>query len=296
LEQSRLHSIHYAWAFVIHQPDMVALEQEINDMDHGLFLIEDDHTREFLELYGSGLVGEPFYQACRSLLTVQFNQRMTKYYQLEAASLDYMVALYAGMTGVMANAHDPLLHDLLMNQTESAMDTWYYGLVYQMSGWNTLMDIRWSACMGEDEASDETGDSLALPAPEQCPDFIRGIKVGASFSDFATVSITCEIIDVEISGVQGISPFVQYTHDLRKNEVTAFFGAKAKVNIGPVLELNVKEGLYVRANQNGLSDVGMKVASGGAIYAGNTGISGQIDGPEMEAGVAAAVQYWFGPY
>jgi hypothetical protein len=295
LEQSRLDSIYFAWGFVIYQPDMVAMQQSIDELSYELFLIEDDHTHELNELYGSGLVGEPLYQACRSLLTTQFAQRMTKYYQLEAATLDYMVALYAGTTGVMANAHDPVLHDLLMNVTEGTMDSWYYGLVYGMSGWNTLVDIRWSACMGGNEARDDTGDSLALPAPDQCPDFVRGIKVGASFSDFVTVSITCEIIDVEISGSQGISPFVQYTHDLRNNEVTAFFGAKAKVNIGPFLELNAKEGLYVRANQNGLKDVGMKVASGGAIYAGNTGISGQIDGPEMEAGVAAAVAYWFGP-
>lgn len=149
--------------------------------------------------------------------------------------------------------------------------------------------------MGAEEISNETGDTLELPAAEQCPDFVKGVKVGASLSDFVTVSITCEIIDVEISGTNGISPFVQYTHDLRKNEVTAFFGAKGKVGIGPLLELNAKEGFYVRANQTGLTDVGMKVATGGAIYAGNTGISGQIDGPEMEAGVAAAVEYWLNP-
>lgn len=295
LEQTRLDSIHNAWAFVIYQPDMMAMRQEISDLDYELFLIEDTHTQELIALYGSGMVGEPLYQACRSLLTTQFAQRMTKYYELKSATMDYMVALYAGYTGVLANAHDPLLHDLLMNVTEGAMDSWYYGLVYQMSGWNTLMDINWSACMGAEEISNETGDTLELPAAEQCPDFVKGVKVGASLSDFVTVSITCEIIDVEISGTNGISPFVQYTHDLRKNEVTAFFGAKGKVGIGPLLELNAKEGFYVRANQTGLTDVGMKVATGGAIYAGNTGISGQIDGPEMEAGVAAAVEYWLNP-
>jgi hypothetical protein len=165
-----------------------------------------------------------------------------------------------------------------------------------MSGWNMMVDMRWNLCQGALEGSSKTGATLALPVPEQCPDFIRGIKIAATFANVLTFSITCEIIDVEISGVAGISPFIQYTHDLRKNEVTAFFGAKAKVNIGHLLELNAKEGLYVRANQSGLTDVGMKVATGGAIYAGNTGISGQIDGLEVEAGVAAAVQYWLGPY
>lgn len=83
---------------------------------------------------------------------------------------------------------------------------------------------------------------------------------------------------------------------MRNNEATVFFGAKVKTGIGPLLEVSAKEGFYVRANQGGFTDAGMKVATGGAVNAGGSGLSGQIDGPEFEAGIAAAVEYWTGPY
>ena len=161
-------------------------------------------------------------------------------------------------------------------------------------GWAVNTGNYWTLCEGDQEESDEEADPLGMPAPGQCSDGVKATKVGLDLR-VVSFSITCEIAEVEVSTGGPLGPFLQVTHDLRKNEITAFFGAKATVMIGPVLELGAKEGFYVRANQDGLTDAGMKVATGGAAHLGGSGISGQIDGPEFEAGVAAAVEYWTDP-
>jgi hypothetical protein len=52
-----------------------------------------------------------------------------------------------------------------------------------------------------------------------------------------------------------------------------------------------KEGLYVTANRSGLTDVGIKVSTGGSVTGGT--LASKIDGPGFEFSVVSAMGYIF---
>jgi tetratricopeptide (TPR) repeat protein len=289
LQQSRLDSIMGAFNRVHEHPEVAALWAQSIDLLLEMVHLWSSTNNEIEDLFVNG--GDD--ETCRAMLRAHFNEYLPVWYEHEDVIQEYMRLEYAMSTGVLANAQDVPLHNLLMNRLQSNMATGY-NLNVELA-WSHWFSMLWEiTCGGSGEASDETDSEMATPAAEQCPAGVKGVKLGAEFG-IAQISITCEIVEVELSESAPISPFLQVTHDMRKNEATFFFGAKGKVMIGPLLELNAKEGFYVRANQTSITDVGMKTATGGAVHLGGSGISGQLDGPEFEMGVAAAVEYWLGP-
>jgi hypothetical protein len=285
LQQSRLDSIVDAIQLAHRQPALRALWEQSLDLDMALYYMWDDTHQALNEL---GITDEQ----CRAILLDHFPQYLDTWYEYEDVHQEYMTLLYATKTGVLANSQDAPLHAMEMHDLEMEMETLRYNSLHLP--WSRYIGDSWAKCGDGMENGDETDGEMVTPAAEQCPAGVKGVKLGAEFG-IAQISITCEIVEVELSESAPISPFLQVTHDMRKNEATFFFGAKGKVMIGPLLELNAKEGFYVRANQTSITDVGMKTATGGAVHLGGSGISGQLDGPEFEMGVAAAVEYWLGP-
>lgn len=289
LQQSRLDSIMGAFNRVHEHAEMRLLWEQSIDLLLEMVHLWSSTNNEIEELFVNG--GDD--ETCRAMLRAHFNEYLPVWYEYEDVIQEYMRLDYAMSTGVLANAQDIPLHTLLMNRLQSGVAT-QYNLNVELA-WSHWFSSLWeTTCGGSGEASDETDDEWEQPAPEQCPAYLKGVKIGVQMSDLVQVSVNCEVIEVEVSENAGIGPFAQVTHDVKKNESTVFFGAKGKVHVG-IAELNAKEGFYIRGNQNGLTDVGMKTAIGGAIHAGTSGLSGQIDGPEFEMGVAAAVEYWLGP-
>ena len=133
-------------------------------------------------------------------------------------------------------------------------------------------------------------ENVSFDEAEKCPQFVSGIKLAVKIAGL-TINVNCEKVEMEASASEAMSLFGQVTVNFKRDTVTAFVGAKGKISIGPV-ELSAKEGLYITAQKGGLTDVGIKVSTTGAINAGN--LAGKIDGPDFEFSVVSAVQYFMG--
>lgn len=294
LQRMRLNSLLAAVSLAQEQPQVRDLWDESAVLWDELRQMEDQITVDLTILWQSGGDLEQIKQQCRDMVGDHVTQYTAKYYEYEIVLQEYMILLYAIQTGVLTNAHDAALHALMMNHIEANVETTYQLLVPH--GWTINMNGHWTLCDGNvEDGEEEEEETPGMPPPARCSDDAKKTKIAVDIV-IASLAFGCEVSEAELSLPTPIAPFLQVTHDMRKNEVTVFLGAKFQTRIGPLAELNTKEGFYVRFNSQEFLDAGMKLTSGGSVLLGGTGISGQIDGPEFEAGVAAATQYWTDPY
>lgn len=273
------------------EPYIKALEDAYADADTALTELYNQHSQELNDLLDQGLPPEQFYPACQSLLSSQWASEKLAMQAVEEARREHAAALYYEQTGLAANLADPLHHEVASLMAKQDAESAFGDLVGMYSTRTGGMLGLWLECLGGQESIDASGGAPTFNEAQACPNFVKGVKLAVKIAGL-TMNVNCEKIEMEAAASQALGLFGQVTVDFARDNVTAFVGAKAKINIGPV-ELSAKEGLYVTANKGGLTDAGMKVSTTGAITNGT--IAGKIDGPGFEFSVVSAMEYITGP-
>lgn len=213
----------------------------------------------------------------RGLLT-QFLYTQGKYDQ---ATREFLVPWYKALTGLAANISEPLAEqsaslsaqrDLLFQY--SIIVLYAYNDVNPLAGW-------WEEAQAPVEPAILDPTSPATSGPQSCPDVLQRLSGSVSFFDTFSFKLSCDKLSFEAS-VPGLGPFASVS-ETRKGDWSIFVGVKG--TLGPITQ---KEGLYVKGDDQGLTDGGMKISTsvkaGPISYESPTG---------MEASFVDAYHYYF---
>jgi hypothetical protein len=271
------------------EPYIQQLGEAVTEAEAAVDELYAEHFTELNDLFEEGLPAEELYPACQQLLMGQWGSKKLALLAYDDSRRDHAAALYYEQTGLAANLADPLHHEVASLMAKQNAVAAFGDIVGSYSVANTETAALWLTCEGPPLDGGTEGEDPTFDEAEKCPPLVRGVKLGVKIAGL-TINVNCEIIEMEASASAAMGLFGQVTVDFRQDTMTAFVGAKAKVGIGPV-ELSAKEGIYVRANRGGLTDVGMKVSTTGSITNGR--IAGKIDGPGFEFSVVSAMGYIF---
>jgi len=288
LTEARFNNITTTAMRVMYEPDIEALYQAVADKDARLWELADEQGAEWLALADDYPDWNAYVDACRSLLRSHVPQWMSEYGEFEANLETLTTAKYAAMTGTAANLADFLNHEYVMLRIESEMNTDVDWRLFNLNAYAEQIWAFWTYCEGVAEATQNEDSQAQYDRPDRCPDALTRGKVGINILGLVTIRANCELFEAEISGPGLMTVFGQVTVNMRNKTTTFFAGGKIQAPTG-MGRLSVNEGFFVRVGENGVSDLGMKVTSSADVGPGQ--FFGNIDGPGIEFGVAAAVDY-----
>ncbi|HUM71368.1 MAG TPA: hypothetical protein PLK31_21275, partial [Chloroflexota bacterium] len=275
-----------------YEPDIQAMYQAAADQDTALTELENEQAIEWLELAGLFPDWNAYTTACRSMVTGHLSVWLTEYFQFEDLLEQYTMAKYATMTGTAANLADPLYHEHVSLMIERNMEVDVAWRLHVLGSYAGTVSSRWAYCEGVEEAIQAQASEPTFEWAAQCPAALTRNKMGLTLiPDILQLRLNCEVIEVEATGPGWLTIFGQATVDFRNKTTTFFVGGKIKSPSG-ANQLGINEGFYVSIGENGIKDVGMKVSSSVDVGVGQ--FTGVVDGPGVELGVAAAVEYWTG--
>ncbi|MBX3057304.1 MAG: hypothetical protein KF770_12610 [Anaerolineae bacterium] len=271
-----------------YEPDIQALYLDVVAQEEALAELTDQQDEEFLELYELYPDPEAFIGACRSTVTQQLAEMLPEYFEFEDLLEAYTSAKFAAMTGTAANLSDVLNHEYVSLLIEDSMETdvaWRLNVIW---GQANRTAVNWAICEGAEENIVTPPSEPAYTRAPRCPASLTRGKMAIKFLNMIQIKANCEVFEVEVAGPSILTLFGQVTVNFQ-NKTTTFF-AGGKINApGGLGELGINEGFYVKTGPQGVTDVGMKVSSSVDVGVGQ--FAGVVDGPEMEFGVAPAVEY-----
>lgn len=275
-----------------HEPDIQALYQATADQDTALTELNNQQAIEWLELADMFPDWNAYTAACRSLVTGHLSVWLTEYYQFESLLEQYTTAKYAAMTGTAANLADPLFHEYVSLRIEHEMEGDVAWRLHTLNRYAATVSARWGYCEGVEETAQAQASEPTFTRAAQCPAALTRNKMGIGLiPGILQLRLNCEVLEVEANTPGWLSIFGQVSVDFRNKTSTFFAGGKISSPSG-MAQLGINEGFYVSVGENGIKDLGMKVSS--SVDVGMDQFVGVIDGPGMEFGVTAAVEYWTG--
>ncbi|HRQ40590.1 MAG TPA: hypothetical protein PLD25_21965 [Chloroflexota bacterium] len=271
-----------------YEPDIQALYLEVAAQEETIAELIDQQDEEFLELYELYPDPDAFIGACRSTVTQQLAEMLPEYFEYEDLLAEYTTAKFAAMTGTAANLSDVLNHEYVSLLIEDSMETdvaWRLNVIWSQANRTAA---NWAICEGAEENIVTPPSEPTYTRAPRCPASLTRGKMAIKFLNMIQIKANCEVFEVEVSGPTLLTIFGQVTVNFQ-NKTTTFF-AGGKINApGGLGELAISEGFYVKTGAEGVTDVGMKVGSSVDVGVGQ--FAGVVDGPEMEFGVAPAVEY-----
>lgn len=271
-----------------YEPDIEALYQAAADQDTLLTQLMDEQSAEWLDLADDYTDWNDFINACRSLKRSHVPQWMTEYHEFEQMLEAYTTAKYAAMTSVAAHLADELNHEYVMLNIEHDMETDVAWRLHTLASYADATFAHWNYCEGAAEAIAVQPSQPQYEWAARCPDALTRNKVGVSILGLVQIRANCEVFEAELSGPGLMTIFGQVTVDLRNKSTTFFVGGKIQSPPG-MARVGVNEGFYVSIGENGVKDLGIRVTS--SVDVGPGQIAGVVDGPGVDFGVAAAVEY-----
>lgn len=271
-----------------YEPDIQALYLDAAAQEEALAELIDQQDEEFLELYELYPDPDAFIGACRSTVTQQLAEMLPEYFEFEDLLEAYTSAKYAAMTGTAANLSDVLNHEYVSLLIEDSMETDVAWRLHVIGSQANRTAANWAICEGAEENVVNQPSEPAYERAPRCPAGLTRGKMAIKFLNMIQIKANCEVLEVEVSGPTLLTIFGQVTVDFRNKTTTFFAGGKINAPTG-LAELSINEGFYIRTGAGGVTDVGMKVSSSVDVGVGQ--FAGVVDGPEMEFGVAPAVEY-----
>ncbi|MEZ4643632.1 MAG: hypothetical protein R3E31_13020 [Chloroflexota bacterium] len=288
LTWSRFHNIYITANRAEYEPDIQELYFDVVTQEDTINELRSYQDEEFLELYELYPDHDAFIGACRNTVTRHLGEMLAEYGEFENLLETYTEAKYAAMTSVAANLADELNHEYVSLLIEDSMETDIAWRLHVLSSQINTIASNWAVCEGAEEAATTQPSDPTFEWAARCPDALTRNKLSITFLDMVQIKANCEILEVELSGPGLLTIFGQVTVNFKDKTTTFFAGGKIKGPIG-LGELGINEGFYVKAGADGIQDVGMKVSTGVDVKAGQ--FSGVVDGPEIEFGVAPAIEY-----
>lgn len=271
-----------------YEPDIQALYLGVVAQEEALAELIDQQDEEFLELYDLYPDPDAFIGACRSTVTQQLAEMLPEYFEFEDLLEAYTSAKFAAMTGTAANLSDELNHEYVSLLIEDSMETDVAWRLHVIGSQANRTAANWAICEGAEENIVTPPSEPTYTRAPRCPASLTRGKMAIKFLNMIQIKANCEVFEVEVAGSSILTLFGQVTVNFQ-NKTTTFF-AGGKINApGGLGELGINEGFYVKTGPQGVTDVGMKVSSGVDVGVGQ--FAGVVDGPEMEFGVAPAVEY-----
>ena len=188
----------------------------------------------------------------------------------------YSRLLHAYASGLASNLANPVYQRTIMSATQHEIMSLYASrVVLEIASRTDSEEIEKDRCAGSGgEPTSEEGGS-DFPFPTACPPELQAIKVAFSI-DFASFSVSCESVSVQVSLPHALSPFAQVGYDIGSGSTTVFVGARAGGSI-PGIKANARAGIYMSFDSRGTAtDVGIR----GQVGAGGPSLPG-VGGPSL---------------
>ncbi len=191
---------------------------------------------------------------------------------------------YHAITGLAGNLNDSLAHQHQSLQAEVDQLFVYYSFARTAGDGFGPLAFWWEGT----QASDAPGGGPAVvPSPGSSvarPDSLKAVKCNIDFFGAFALAVSCEKVDVTVAA-PGLGPFAQLSYP-RKGDWTVFAGIGGSL---PGTGIGAKAGVYLKGNDMGYSDAGMK-------FSQSVGVGPlKYDSPfGFEAGIAAAKQCFLG--
>lgn len=292
LTLARFSNIHITAMRAPYEPDIQTLYQATEDQHTALTELENEQTEEWEELAELFPDWNAYTAACRSLVTGHLSVWLTEYFQFEDLLEQYTTAKYAAMTATAAHLADPLNHEYVSLLIEHDMETDIAWRLHVLNGYAGTTWVRWLYCEGLAETAQTQASEPTFARAAQCPAVLTRNKVGLNLiPGVLQLRVNCEVVELEANTPGWLAVFGQVSVDLRNKTTTVFVGGKISSPTG-ANQIAVNEGFYVTVNEGGIKDLGMKVSS--SVDVGTEQFVGVVDGPSVELGVSAAVEYWTG--
>jgi Tetratricopeptide repeat len=213
----------------------------------------------------------------RGLLT-QFLYTQGKYDQATRAFLD---PWYKALTGLAANISEPLEEQSAsLSAQENLLFQYSVIVLYAYNDVNPLT-AWWEEAQAPNEPATLDPTAPGQNGPQPCPDVLQRLGASVSFFDVFSFKLSCDKLTFEGS-LPGLGPFASVS-ETRKGDWSVFVGVKG--TLGPITQ---KEGIYLKGDDQGLTDGGMKISTslkaGPISYESPTG---------MEASFVDAYHYYF---
>jgi tetratricopeptide (TPR) repeat protein len=217
----------------------------------------------------------------RGLLS-QFLYTQGKYDQATRAFLD---PWYKALTGLAANISEPLEEQSAsLSAQENLLFQYSVVVLYAYNDVNPLT-AWWEEAQAPNEPATLDPTAPGQNGPQACPDVLQRLGGTVSFFDTITFKLTCDKLSFE-AGVPGLGPFASVS-ETRKGDWSIFVGVKGTVGVSGA-SLTQKEGIYVKGDDQGLTDGGLKIST--SVKAGP--ISYELP-TGMEASFVDAYHYYF---
>jgi len=186
----------------------------------------------------------------RGLLT-QFLYTQGKYDQATRTFLD---PWYKALTGLAANISEPLEEQSASLSAQenllfqySVIVLYAYNDVNLLAGW-------WEEAQAPNEPATLDPTAPGQTGPQACPEVLQHLGASVSFFDVFSFKLSCDKLSFEGS-LPGLGPFASVS-ETRKGDWSVFVGVKG--TLGPITQ---KEGLYLKGDDQGLTDGGMKIST-----------------------------------
>lgn len=292
LTMARFNNIYVTAMRAQYEPDIQAMYQAAADQETAMNALRDQQDEEWLALADLFPDWGAYTAACRSTVTGHLSVWLTEYFQFEDLLAQYTAAKYAAMTATAAHLSDPLNHEFVSLMIEHDMETDVDWRLHVLNSYAGTIWAHWSYCEGIQETAPTEASEPAFEWAAQCPAALTRNKMGLNLiPNILQFRVSCEVLEVEATGPGWLTIFGQVTVDFRNKTTTIFAGGKIKSPPGAV-QLGINEGFYVSVGESGVKDLGMKVSTSTDVGADQ--FVGVVDGPSVELGVAAAVEYWTG--
>lgn len=284
----RFASVYVTAMRVENEPDIAPFGAEADRLQEELGNMRNDVGDE-LAVASDTLYGEAFKAECRTILRRYWSRWVPKFHQFETAMRNWMELKYIAATATAAHLADELNHEYVSLQIEQVLDNDLDRLATEAqtnNGWGATW---WPVCDAPEPPPTADAEDPETPRSLRCPSTWANGKFQVTILEVMQVKGNCEQIEVELAagGTSFTTPFISLTTDLKNRNYTLYAGVKLRTPT-PIGEMSAGEGVYIRGDNQGITDVGAKTQIGGQIGYGPFSY-GIDDG--IEIGVADAYAY-----
>ncbi len=284
----RFASVHVTAMRAENEPDIAPFGEEAQQLQEELADLRNEVGDRIAEASDT-LHGEAFKAACRSALQSYWSAWVPTFRQFETAMRTWMELKYVAGTATASHLADELNHEYVSLQIEQIMDNDLDRIATEANTNNGWGATWWPVCDAPEPPPFTPVEDPQTPRSVRCPATWANGKFQITFLEVLQVKGNCEQIETELAagGSSFTTPFVAFTTDLKNRNYTLYTGVKIRTPT-PIGEMSVGEGVYIRGNQHGISDVGAKTQIGGQAGFGPF-TYGIEDG--IEIGIAGAFEY-----
>ncbi|PYE50414.1 tetratricopeptide repeat protein [Deinococcus yavapaiensis] len=191
---------------------------------------------------------------------------------------------YKLLTGLAANASDPILHERASLYAELWATSLYSGYVGTAYGWASALTPHYQEwCLKSSaSAAPVVANELVLPKADGCKDLLGASTFGFSLP-LLSFKVSCESLSMTTASPGWLGAFGQLNHTFGTEDYTVTVGVQESIEAGSIVGIESKQGVYITWGADGITDAGAVVKTSVKVVVKGGGDSKASPGSEIKA-------------